>query len=73
MPKDHCEHMFIIFGQDNQEPIVLERSARLNLDPERDDKGDGVDGGDRDDRGDGTEGGEEEGEEGKLLQADLKS
>ena len=64
--------MFIIFGQDNREPIVLERSARLNLDPERDDKGDGVDGGDRDDRGDGTEG-EEEGEEGKLLQADLKS
>ena len=67
--------MFIIFGQDKQEPTVLERSARLNLDPEteRDDKGDGVDGGDRDDRGDGTEGGEEEGEEGKLLQADLKS
>ena len=50
----------------------------MNLDPERNDKGDGVDGGDRDDRGDGTEGGEEgggeeEGEEGKLLQADLKS
>ena len=69
--------MFIIFGQDKQEPTVLERSAKLNLDPERDDKGDGVDGGDRDDRGGGTEGGEEggeeEGEEGKLLQADLKS
>ena len=37
----------IIFGQDKQEPIVRERSARLNLDPERGDKGDGVDGGDR--------------------------
>ena len=42
-----------------QEPIVLERSARLNLGPERGDKGDGVDGGDRDDKADGREGGEE--------------
>ena len=49
----------IIFGQDKQEPIVRERSARLNLDPERGDKGDGVDGGDRDDKVDGREGGEE--------------
>ena len=39
-----------------QEPIVLERSARLNLGPERGDKGDGVDGGDRDDKADGREG-----------------
>ena len=38
-----------------QEPIVLERSARLNLGPERGDKGDGVDGGDRDDKADGRE------------------
>ena len=59
MPKDHCEHMLIIFGQDKQEPIILERSAILNLDPERGDKGDGVDGGDKDDRGDRTKGGEE--------------
>ena len=40
-----------------QEPIVLERSARLNLGPERGDKGDQVDGGDRDDKADGREGG----------------
>jgi len=39
--------------QGKQEPIVLERSARLNLDPERGDKGDG------DDKDDGREGGEE--------------
>ena len=39
-----------------QEPIVLERSARLNLDPEKSDKGDGVDGGDRGDKADGREG-----------------
>ena len=63
MPKDHCEDMLTM--QDKQEPIVLERSARLNLDPERGDKGEEVDRGDRDDRGDGTGG-----EEGKLLQAD---
>ena len=37
-----------------QEPIVLERSARLNLGPE---KGDKVDGGDRDDKADRREGG----------------
>ena len=47
-----------------QEPIVLERSTRLNLDHERGDEGDGSDvmmgvtggtgdGGDRGDRGDG--------------------
>ena len=41
-----------------QEPIVLERSARLNLDPER-----GFDGGDRDDKAGRREGeGEGEGE-----------
>ena len=38
-----------------QEPIVLERSARLNLGSERGDKGDGVDGGDRDDKAGGRE------------------
>ena len=37
-----------------QEPIVPERSARLNLDPDRVDKGDGGDGGEiMDDRDDG--------------------
>ena len=43
-----------------QEPIVLERSARLNLGPE---KGDKVDGGDRDDKADRREreGGDGEG------------
>ena len=38
-----------------KEPIVLERSAKLNLAPDRGDKGDGGDGGSRDegdDRGD---------------------
>ena len=32
-----------------KEPIVLERSAKLNLAPDRGDKGDGGDGGSRDD------------------------
>ena len=37
-----------------QEPIVPERSARLNLDPDRVDKGVGGDGGEiRDDRDEG--------------------
>ena len=57
--------------QNKQERIVLERSARFNLDPGRGDGGDGGDGADLDD-GEEGEGGErgEEGEEGEKILAD---
>ena len=52
--------------QNKQEGIVLERSARLNLNPGR---GDGGDGGDGEEGG----GGGEREEEGEEILADLKT
>ena len=42
--KAHQLRHYILFHQNKQKTIVLERSARMNLDPDRGDKGDGVTG-----------------------------